>query len=41
MSTTQDAPELALAGQPDSTPDVVDGMAFAKLYGEPLFKLPT
>ena len=36
-----DAPELALANQPDSTPDVVDGMAFAKLYGEPLFKLPT
>lgn len=35
-----DAPELALANQPDSTPDVVDGMAFAKLYGEPLFKLP-
>ncbi|SNS71461.1 condensin subunit ScpA [Noviherbaspirillum humi] len=36
-----DAPEAALAGQPDSTPDTVDGMAFAKLYGEPLFKLPT
>ncbi len=36
-----DAPELALANQPDSTPDVVDGMAYAKLYGEPLFKLPT
>ena len=35
-----DAPERALAGQPDSTPDVVDGVAFAKLYGEPLFKLP-
>jgi segregation and condensation protein A len=27
----------------DSTPSVTDGMseAFAKLYGEPLFKLPT
>ena len=24
----------------DATPDVVDGIAFAKLYGEPLFKLP-
>ncbi|HYD97160.1 MAG TPA: ScpA family protein [Noviherbaspirillum sp.] len=36
-----DAPELALATQPDTTPNVVDGMAFAKLYGEPLFKLPT
>jgi len=35
-----DAPERALANQPDSTPDVVDGVAFAKLYGEPLFKLP-
>jgi segregation and condensation protein A len=34
------APELALAGQTDSTPNVVDGVAFAKLYGEPLFKLP-
>lgn len=36
----QDAPELTLAGQPDSTPDVIDGVALAKLYGEPLFKLP-
>ena len=36
-----DAPELALAAQPDSTPNVVDGMAFARLYGEPLFKLPS
>ena len=35
-----DAPERALAGQQDSTPDVVDGVACAKLYGEPLFKLP-
>lgn len=24
----------------DSTPDLVDGIAFAKLYGEPLFKMP-
>jgi segregation and condensation protein A len=33
--------EVALAvATPDSTPDVVDGVAFAKLYGEPLFKLP-
>ena len=24
----------------DSTPDIVDGIAFARLYGEPLFKLP-
>lgn len=40
MHLPADAPELALAGQHDSTPDVVDGVAFAKLYGEPLFKLP-
>jgi segregation and condensation protein A len=31
---------LALATQTDSTPNVIDGVAFAKLYGEPLFKLP-
>src|SRR5882724_3711438 len=24
----------------NSTPDLVDGIAFAKLYGEPLFKMP-
>ncbi len=24
----------------DSTPNVIDGVAFAKLYGEPLFKMP-
>ncbi|TAM53761.1 MAG: segregation/condensation protein A [Paraburkholderia sp.] len=24
----------------DTTPDIVDGIAFARLYGEPLFKLP-
>jgi len=36
-----DAPELALTTHSDSTPDVVDGVAFARLYGEPLFKLPT
>ncbi len=24
----------------DVTPDVIDGVAYAKLYGEPLFKLP-
>ncbi len=34
------ATELPLIGTSDSTPDVVDGLAFAKLYGEPLFKLP-
>jgi segregation and condensation protein A len=25
----------------DSTPDTIDGVALARLYGEPLFKLPT
>ena len=34
------APDLAVAGQADSTPDVVDGVGFARLYGEPLFNLP-
>ena len=27
-------------GSPGSTPEMVDGMAFARLYGEPLFALP-
>jgi len=34
------APELAVEGQADSTPDVVDGVGIARLYGEPLFNLP-
>jgi len=34
------ATELPIIGAADSTPNVVDGLAFAKLYGEPLFKLP-
>lgn len=36
-----DAAEIAVEGQPDSTPNVVDGVAFARLYGEPLFRMPT
>ncbi|MBR7798741.1 segregation and condensation protein A [Undibacterium fentianense] len=41
MSTPNiSAADLPLIGTVDSTPDVVDGLAFAKLYGEPLFKLP-
>lgn len=46
MSTTQtatstaDALDVSLTGNPDSTPNVIDGVAFAKLYGEPLFRLP-
>jgi len=36
------SPDAALATPAtDSTPDTVDGIAFARLYGEPLFKLPT
>src|SRR5512135_2264491 len=34
LETELDAPAV------DSTPDIVDGMALARLYGEPLFKLP-
>lgn len=42
MSAPVDTPELVdvLATEHDTTPDTVDGMAFARLYGEPLFKLP-
>jgi segregation and condensation protein A len=36
-----DAAELTLESQADSTPDVIDGVAFARLYGEPLFRMPT
>ncbi len=42
MSTQQDA--LDLSASPDAasaTPDVVDHVAVARLYGEPLFALPT
>ncbi|WP_151446101.1 segregation and condensation protein A [Lacisediminimonas profundi] len=38
--STRESDALALAGHPDTTPDVIDGVAFARLYGEPLFKLP-
>ncbi|HEY6774539.1 MAG TPA: ScpA family protein, partial [Oxalicibacterium sp.] len=34
------APDIEVVGQPDTTPDVIDGVAYARLYGEPLFKLP-
>ncbi len=35
------APDAALTAPAlDTTPDTVDGIAFARLYGEPLFKLP-
>src|SRR3954462_15409665 len=29
------------ASQATGLPEVIDGVAFAKLYGEPLFRLPT
>lgn len=34
------AAAAARAGDRDTTPDVVDGIAFAKLYGNPLFQVP-
>ncbi|WP_322042882.1 ScpA family protein [Paraburkholderia sp. J67] len=34
------ADEALAAPATDSTPNTVDGVAFARLYGEPLFKLP-
>ena len=34
------APDLVVSGRADSTPSVIDGVGLAKLYGEPLFKLP-
>ncbi len=38
--TPSDAAEITIAGQPDSTPNMIDGVAFARLYGEPLFRMP-
>jgi segregation and condensation protein A len=35
-----DAIDISPAGQQDTTPDVIDGVALARLYGEPLFQLP-
>lgn len=42
MSAVQTAPDLdrVLAVENDTTPDTIDGVAFARLYGEPLFKMP-
>jgi segregation and condensation protein A len=39
-SVAPGADEATLAAVADSTPDVVDGVALARLYGEPLFQLP-
>ncbi|MBC7489743.1 MAG: segregation/condensation protein A [Glaciimonas sp.] len=41
MEETSDTADTVIAGQPDSTPDIVGGVAFARLYGEPLFRMPT
>ncbi len=35
-----DAAAALEAPMTDTTPDIIDGVALAKLYGEPLFKLP-
>jgi segregation and condensation protein A len=41
ISSGSDMSDTSILASPvDSTPDVVDGMAYAKLYGEPLFQLP-
>jgi segregation and condensation protein A len=37
---SQESQAALTAPATDSTPDTVDGVAFARLYGEPLFKLP-
>jgi segregation and condensation protein A len=40
-ATRSQEPVSALAAPAtDTTPDTIDGVAFARLYGEPLFKLP-
>ena len=36
----QDNAVGALGAVSDSTPDTIDGVALARLYGEPLFRLP-
>lgn len=43
QNTTIPGDDLQALVQPpvDSTPDTVDSVAFARLYGEPLFQLPT
>ena len=35
------APEVPEASTPDAAPAVVDNVAVARLYGEPLFAMPT
>ncbi|RJX30323.1 MAG: segregation/condensation protein A [Oxalobacter sp.] len=40
METTQNEANTTLPTVRDSTPQTIDGVAFAKLYGEPLFQMP-
>jgi segregation and condensation protein A len=40
LSLPVELPSVAGAGSATSAADMVDGLAFARLYGEPLFKLP-
>ena len=40
MENAQNEKSDALPTPRDSTPEVIDGVAFAKLYGEPLFQMP-
>ncbi len=42
MASSSSFDDLTALAQPsvDSTPDIVDGIALARLYGEPLFALP-
>jgi len=39
-ASAPDDNDALMASTTDTTPDTVDGIAFARLYGEPLFKLP-
>lgn len=39
-TTSNDDLDALVTPEVDSTPDVVDSVGFARLYGEPLFKLP-
>ena len=41
MSDDVAAPEVLEASTPDAEPSVVDNVAVARLYGEPLFAMPT
>lgn len=40
MAVAPEAIDILVAPETDSTPDVVDSVALARLYGEPLFNIP-